>query len=471
MLFQRYLYDCLDKVERVQLHHDVGEVLEALYGGDSGEIAPQLARHFDEAGVVDKAIQYLQLAGEQAVRQTANLEAIGHLRRALELLATLPESPDRDHLELRLQNSLHVPLISTLGWGADDVGQAAQRAYELSSRVADAELVAMTLVILADYYLGRAEYRLAAELCTRILEMARAGGNDVLTAFGEFNMGYQKYLQGDLEGARPLFESVVDRDCTNDPTLAYVTGMDPRVCCLMHQSAISLYLGYPDAARHRISEAEERARRIDHPVSESMIPWAGWVVATRTGDDQSTRRFTDWLSELVSEHGNPVLGVCAHTYRALEQARRDPSGPARTPKLVAQLEATGWLSFESAFHICVALEQVFLGNASEALAAFDAALELIKATGERLFESWVHLGQGQLLAATGSVDQAEACLEKAIAVARGQHARFPELVAATALARLWQAQGKRREALELLRPVYDWFTEGFDTVPLSRPES
>jgi tetratricopeptide (TPR) repeat protein len=307
---------------------------------------------------------------------------------------------------------------------------------------------------------------MATELSTRVLEMGRAGGNELLTTVGETGLGYQTYARGDLVGARPLLEAVLDRDCTKDPALAFIFGVDPRVACLMHLAVTLLYLGYPDAARRRIGEAEERARGLDQPVSEAMVPWIGWVVAARTGDDQTSRRFTDWLVELASEHGNPVHGVYGQTYRALEQARRDPSGPARTPKLAAHLEATGWRSFETGFRLCVALEHSFLGNVSEALAAFDTALELTEAMDERLNESYIHLGKGQLLAATASVEQAEACFDKAIAVARKQHARFQELEAATALARVWQGQGKRGEALELLRPVYDWFTEGFDTSPL-----
>ena len=89
VLFQRYLYGTLNEVERVQLHEDVGTALEALYGDDTEEIAVQLAHHFEQAGIIDKAIRYLQQAGQSCVHRTANREAIGHFQRALELLATL----------------------------------------------------------------------------------------------------------------------------------------------------------------------------------------------------------------------------------------------------------------------------------------------------------------------------------------------------------------------------------------------
>ena len=84
-LFQTYLYSELDEVERVCLHEDVGNVLEELYGDQADEIAVQLARHFEEAGVEKKARYYLRRAGEQAAARFANDEALAYFDQALEL--------------------------------------------------------------------------------------------------------------------------------------------------------------------------------------------------------------------------------------------------------------------------------------------------------------------------------------------------------------------------------------------------
>jgi predicted ATPase len=105
------------------------------------------------------------------------------------------------------------------------------------------------------------------------------------------------------------------------------------------------------------------------------------------------------------------------------------------------------------------------GLAGEGLAAVADAFELAEHTGEQSFAAVLHATRGDLLlaAAEGNEAEAETCFHQALDLARSQDARLFELLAATKLARLWQRQGKRDEARDLLAPVYGWFTEGFDT--------
>ena len=105
------------------------------------------------------------------------------------------------------------------------------------------------------------------------------------------------------------------------------------------------------------------------------------------------------------------------------------------------------------------------GLSDQGLAAVGKLLELVEQTGENVALSGAHAMRGDLLIAASEGDEAEAeaCFRQALDVARSQGARRVELVAATSLARLWQRQGKRKEARELLAPIYEWFTEGFDT--------
>jgi predicted ATPase len=93
---------------------------------------------------------------------------------------------------------------------------------------------------------------------------------------------------------------------------------------------------------------------------------------------------------------------------------------------------------------------------------------MVDTTGERAPEAELHRLYGELLLRQAVLDapQAEAYFQRALDVARHQQARSWELRAAMSLARLWQAQGKRAEARELLAPIYTWFTEGFDTADL-----
>jgi len=109
-----------------------------------------------------------------------------------------------------------------------------------------------------------------------------------------------------------------------------------------------------------------------------------------------------------------------------------------------------------------------VGTWGEGLAVLDEALAIVGTTGERWFEPELHRLKAEALIAStpGDLTGAEASLDRALVVAREQGARFWELRAATTLARLWRGQGRRREAGDLLAPVYGWFTEGFDTPTL-----
>jgi len=109
-----------------------------------------------------------------------------------------------------------------------------------------------------------------------------------------------------------------------------------------------------------------------------------------------------------------------------------------------------------------------MGQPAAALVVLVEALTLVDNTGERLYESELYRLKGELLLQQSSDNhlEAETCFHHAIAIAQKQSAKSWELRAATSLARLWQQQGKRQEAHDLLAPVYNWFTEGFDTADL-----
>lgn len=130
-LFQHYLYYNLAEMERTYLHEAVGTVLEAIYGEQTEQVAVQLARHFEQAGLRSKAVNYLLQAGKRAGRLSANQEAITHLTKGVELLETLPDTPERAEKELELQIALGNALIAAKGYASAEVEQTYSRAREL----------------------------------------------------------------------------------------------------------------------------------------------------------------------------------------------------------------------------------------------------------------------------------------------------------------------------------------------------
>ena len=120
---------------------------------EMAETQPELlARHYTEAGLITQAIPYWQQASQKAVERSANVEAIGHLTKGLELLKTLPDTPERAQHELTLQIALGVPLTATEGWGAPRMGHAYARARELCQHVGDTKQLGSALIGLWAFY-------------------------------------------------------------------------------------------------------------------------------------------------------------------------------------------------------------------------------------------------------------------------------------------------------------------------------
>jgi predicted ATPase len=144
-------------------------------------------------------------------------------------------------------------------------------------------------------------------------------------------------------------------------------------------------------------------------------------------------------------------------------------GLAKIRQGVSAFEATGTKHRKSYYLVLLAQAYGWAGEAEQGLQALVEALDFAEKTGERTWDAEMHRLKGDLLLACSAKNwsEAEACFNQAIEIARRQSAKSLELRAATSLARLWADQGKRQEAHDLLDPIYDWFTQGFDTADLN----
>ncbi|MGH8570068.1 MAG: hypothetical protein ACREXU_19195, partial [Gammaproteobacteria bacterium] len=172
-LYQDVLYERVPAAKRVHLHRRVGEREEELYGERAGEIAAELAMHFERGRDHRRAVKYLGQAAETAIRRFAYQEAIVLARQGLELLQTLPDTSERVHQELRLHIALGVPLTVTQGFAAPDVGRAYARALELCERLGETAEIFQVLWGLRGFHMVRAELETARELAERILRLAQ----------------------------------------------------------------------------------------------------------------------------------------------------------------------------------------------------------------------------------------------------------------------------------------------------------
>jgi predicted ATPase len=473
ILFQRYLYNSLDQVERAHLHEAVGNTLEALYEGQTGAmvvIAGQLAWHFQEAGMAARAIDYLRQAGERAVRLSANEEAIAHFTRGLELLETLPHSLERAQQELSLQLALAAPLQATKGYAAPEVGRAYARARELCRQVEETPQLFPVLWLLTSFYGVRAEYRAANEIGQQLLSLAERIEDPLLVALAHWALGWPLLHLGELASARNHLQRMIDfYDLQQHRSLSFLYGQDPGVSCLSWSAWALWLLGYPDQALRRSHEALALAQGLDHPFTLCFAQCiAGVLLHQFRREGQAAQEQNLALVQLSLEKGAVLFQAEGTIYLGLAQTEEGQveEGIAQMRQGFAAFQATGAQLQRSRMLAWLAEAYGRAGQAEEGLSVLAEALVLVEEIGERYYEAEIHRLWGELLLMQGNQAEAESRFQHAIEVARRQRAKSWELRATTSLARLWREQGRQEEARESLAEIYGWFMEGFDTADL-----
>jgi predicted ATPase len=469
-LVQDAAYASLLRSRRQQLHASIARELEGRWP-DVREVRPELlAHHFAEAGLPDKAAIYGLEAGRAAFRRSAVTEAVVHLRRALGLLTRMPEDDDRRRLELDLQIALGHALIAAKGYGVPGVRDAFARARELAT-AADTALQVSMLSGIGAYHTMRSESRAALWVGRDIVRLSRRGDNPAAYVEGQRRIGAALQQLGRLVPAQRHFDSGLARFApAQEPVREAAFTVEPYSTLLAHLFTTLLLLGYPDRARARRMESIELARQAAHPLTLAQHLHLAALSAFVLRDRDGLQGWVDEFVALTAEHTLAHFTEWARIWQGWLAAEAG-GGPESLPQLqeaLSAVRATG-ARYWSPFYVALLADaHRRVGDADQALEVLGEALEEVKLTDERVYEAELHRLRGAVLLsrAPSPTGEAEPCLWRALAVARGQKARLWELRAATDLARLRQAQGEPREARGLLEPVYAWFTEGFDTPDL-----
>ena len=466
ILFQRYLYNSLDEVERAHLHEEVGNILESLYGDQAEEISVQLARHFLESGVVPKAIKYFYSAGNKAIRLSASQEALANLYKALELLKTQSETPERDQMELSLLLALAPPIQQTKGLGAPEVGQAIDRAHKLCQKIGKTPQLFMAMSFLTMFHEVRGEYRKAIETSEQVKKLADQAEDPIFSAIFNFIriwplLNVAEFKQAYEESQQNL--GIYDPD--KHGYLAYVYGYDMMVINFAFGGLAAWFLGYPEKTLEMGKKAISLARKLDHPHTLAFCLTGACILGWFMGDLESVARYTEELMPISEKHGFIYWLAHGIFYRGEKKILEGQvkEGIHEMRRGLEMALSTGTETCMTRLKCRMADACLKTGQFDEGLTAIAEAMEVMDKFDERYMEAELYRVKGELLKKKGAPEgELEELFLKSLNISRKQQAKMLELRTAMSLGRMWMTQGKKAEARKMLEEIYGWFTEGFD---------
>jgi class 3 adenylate cyclase/predicted ATPase len=481
-LVQDAAYSTLLREPRRGLHARIAEILESQFA-EIAESQPELlARHYTKADLIEKSARLWGKAGQRSQERSALVEAAEQLGQALAQIATLPSTSDLRREQIILQVALLNTLMHVKGYGAPETKAAVaqvraliEQAERLGESPDDPSLILSALF--GQWIVNFINFNgdVAQGLAARFLALGEKEGTAAPLIIGHRTMASTLAFMGDLVEAKAHYnEALALYRPAEHRRLMTRFGQDLRVTCLAFRSMASWLLGYPEAALNDAECALMEARQIEHAATLMFTLNFPILVNTYCGNYHAANERLKELVMLAEEKGAPFRkaeGVLRRGYiLTLTEA-------AKAVEIVTAgidlWRSAGSTIFTPEHEFMLAMAHADSGQFEDAWRCIDKAMTAMQTTKERWCESEAHRVAGEIALKSPQRDvaKAQAYFEHSLTVARAQQAKSWELRAATSLARLLSDQGKRQTARDLLAPVYDWFTEGFDTSDLRKAKA
>ena len=459
---------------RRKLHLRIVETLESQFAEISKNRPEVLARHCTEAGLIEEAANLWGKAGLRSLERSALVEALAQLTRALDQIATLPETPALRREQIKVQVALVHALMHVKGYAASETKTAVERArllIEQAEARGEAPEDPMVLFVAlagawsANYIAFNGD--LVRELAAQFLALAEKHGTKGPLVIGHFFTGVSLMFTGDVAQGRLHLDRTV---ALYDPAAAEHArrfGVNTRVSALCNRAMALWILGYPNAALTDAAQALKVARETGHAAvlmyalahtPRLYVQCGNYAAASALANELIS--LADEKDALFWKAAGMVFqgGLFVLTGKAADAVETITSGITALRRTGATVGMPSTLSI-------LARAYGELGQLDDAWRCIGEAIKAVEATKATIWEEQVYRTAGEISLISPEPDaaKAEAYFERALAVAHAQQAKSWELRAAMSLARLWRDQGKAQQARELLAPVYGWFSEGFDT--------
>lgn len=472
-LIQDAAYQSLLKRTRQQYHRLAGLLLEGSFP-EIVDAQPELiAHHYAESGRTKQAIDYFHRAAKQAARRSANHEVIAHARRALDLLKTGVAKPGPTASEeLELELLLGTALMATQGYASPETGASYSRARELCRMVGSGADICPVLSGVWLFELTRANHVVGREVAEEILSSA-ASGNDVeARVVGHVAAALSELHIGAPLLAKPHFKQALDLYQAHPVGVGYRYGVEFGLVGYSYAAWCDWLLGYPDQAITLGTLALAALKQEQHAYTSSRGFYWNAVLYQFLGKWPLVEELAERAINSAREHGFALVVAAAQIMRGAARAALDDheAGIQLLREGLEAYRATG-ARFQRPYHMALLADALRnAGHLKEASAVIEEAGTLVKETGERYYEAEIYrLRGGLLLASTrrGEREKAMRLLRSGFEIASNQQAKSLQLFAARDIAAVWAEDGKHREAHELLKSVYETFSEGLDMPALA----
>jgi len=463
-LIQDAAYETLLRVRRQELHRAAAQTIAADFSALAESQPELIARHWSGAGDAERAFAAWRKAGDVAWSRNAFVEARAAYRHALDRLAMTRPSPQRDTTELELLMVTTSMIIATLGYASPDLAETNARAEALAEKTGNLGHLAEQIyasfwaaVIAGNYPSGMA-------LADRLLDVARRDGGAFTRGLASSVQLITRFYIGDLMGAEEYF--VAGEAFLSDQGLRRYSGAARTLCYASWNAWIT---GRADEARARMRRAAATIE--DDAYARAVVQLMSSYLHVMLIEPEQAAVLSAQGIATTAEHGFRQVAWWIRMSHGWAQAQlgHPDEGASLIRETLTPYRAVGSLFLVPVFLTFLAEAQALGGAPAESLRTLDEALTLNP--DERFWRPETLRVRGDIRCKQGDEELAEADFRDAIALAREMSAKTWELRAATSLARLRRDQGRVAEARGLLAPVYDWFTEGFNTADLKHAKA
>jgi class 3 adenylate cyclase/predicted ATPase len=468
-LVQDAAYASLLRPARQQLHARIAMTLEAEF---AATVPEQLAQHWAQAGDAERAVSNWRKAGDRAIQRGANREAIAQLTKGLQMLDRLPHGMERDRIELGLQLLLAEALMADKGWTAPETRPCYARARELCEQTGDTGGLPAVLYGQFSDHLSRGETG-AHDLAVQALQLTERSEDPALLSMAHSMLGISLFSRGELMTALPHLRTALSLRHPDSRSHTFLSPSHNLAITSMWRGLTLLLLGYPEQASMQIDAGLYAARELSNPHTLAHVLALACRYHSVLGDIETLQHATDELAALAVERQFPFYVAVATIYQGwvLSGASDAARGTEIFRQGMAAFLDLGAAALRPYFVAKFAVLAVAASSVRKSLDLLEDALEQIDHSGQRWCEAEIYRSKGELLWRVSDAPQAESYLRRGLAAARRQQSKLLELRTACSLGLLWRDQGRRNDAHDLIRPIYDWFREGFDTPDLKEAKA